>query len=109
MGLGDSGYAQFNYAAKRLNRRLGQLSACPILNVGLADDQHDLGQDFVIDPWIRNLCKKLLEMFPLPPDMEPISSSDLQPSKFTIDEQIDEIEQVYILSDGNFSQFFLEK
>ena len=25
LGLGDSGYAQFNYAAKRLNRRLAQL------------------------------------------------------------------------------------
>ena len=34
LGLGDSGYAQFNYAAKRLNRRLGQLGGSSILNVG---------------------------------------------------------------------------
>ena len=43
------------------------------------------GQDFVIDPWIRNLCKKLLEMYPLPPDLQPISSDVLQPSKFRIE------------------------
>ena len=43
LGLGDSGYAQFNYAAKRLNRRLSQLGGNPMISIGLADDQHDLG------------------------------------------------------------------
>ena len=61
------------------------LGATPILERGLADDQHDLGQDFVIDPWMRTLCKNLLELFPLPLDLEPISSKVLQPAKFKID------------------------
>ena len=34
LGLGDSGYAQFNYAAKRLNRRLSQLGGHSIVNIG---------------------------------------------------------------------------
>ena len=66
LGLGDSGYAQFNYAAKRLNRRLAQLGGTALFPAGLADDQHDLGQDFVIDPWLKTLWQKLLEMFPIP-------------------------------------------
>jgi len=85
LGLGDSGYAQFNFVAKRLDKRLNLLGASRVLEKGLADDQHDLGQDFVIDPWIRNLCKKLLEMYPLPPDLQPISSNVLQPSKYRIE------------------------
>ena len=38
-GLGDSGYPKFNYAAKRLHRRLAQLGATPLLPCGLGDDQ----------------------------------------------------------------------
>ena len=83
--LGDSGYAQFNYAAKRLNRRLSQLGGNPVVNVGLADDQHDLGQDFVIDPWVTGFWKKALEMFPLPPGVTPVSFDILPPPKYMID------------------------
>ena len=84
LGLGDSGYAQFNYAAKRLNRRLAQLGGTTLLPAGLADDQHDLGQDFVIDPWLSSVWQKLLEMFPLPIGLEPISSDVLPPSKYKV-------------------------
>lgn len=90
LGLGDSGYAQFNYAAKRLNRRLGQLGACSILNIGLADDQHDLGQDFVIEPWIRNLMNILLDLMPLPSELKPISKDFLAPAKFKIDHDLEQ-------------------
>lgn len=34
LGLGDSSYPKFNYAAKRLYKRLIQLSAKPILELG---------------------------------------------------------------------------
>ena len=84
LGLGDSGYAQFNYAAKRLNRRLAQLGGTALFPVGLADDQHDLGQDFVIDPWLTALWTKMLEMFPLPVGLEPISSDVLPPPKYKV-------------------------
>jgi sulfite reductase alpha subunit-like flavoprotein len=38
-GLGDSGYVQFNVVAKKLDRRLAQLGAQRLLEVGLGDDQ----------------------------------------------------------------------
>lgn len=76
LGLGDSGYAQFNFASKRLNRRLGQLGGSAMVPLGMADDQHDLGQDFVIDPWIKSMWAKVLAMFPLPPGLEPIENDD---------------------------------
>lgn len=34
LGLGDSGYAKFNFVAKRLSKRLQQLGAVPILATG---------------------------------------------------------------------------
>jgi len=43
-GLGDSNYTDtFNFAAKKLHRRLENLSASPLLDVALADDQDKLG------------------------------------------------------------------
>lgn len=38
-GLGDSGYADYNVVAKKLDRRLEQLGAQRLLNKGLGDDQ----------------------------------------------------------------------
>lgn len=42
-GLGDSSYPQFNFAGKKLYRRLIQLGANPIIRRGDGDDQHKLG------------------------------------------------------------------
>lgn len=42
-GLGDSSYAKFNYPAKKLFRRLGQLGAQAACPRGDGDDQHFLG------------------------------------------------------------------
>ncbi|XP_065352803.1 NADPH-dependent diflavin oxidoreductase 1 [Cloeon dipterum] len=66
LGLGDSSYAKFNFVAKRLQRRLMQLGATPLLAAGLADDQHQLGPDAVVGPWTTDLWSKLDEAFPLP-------------------------------------------
>jgi sulfite reductase alpha subunit-like flavoprotein len=38
-GLGDSGYINYNVVAKKLFRRLQQLGAQPVLDLGLGDDQ----------------------------------------------------------------------
>ena len=84
IGLGDSSYQKFNYSAKRLNNLLSYLGGNPILKIGLADDQHDLGPDFVIDTWLKDLWLKLLEDFPLPPDIQPLSSNILPPSKYKV-------------------------
>ncbi|XP_014252208.1 NADPH-dependent diflavin oxidoreductase 1 isoform X2 [Cimex lectularius] len=59
LGLGDSSFVYFNVVAKRLAKRLKGLSAKPLCPIGLADDQHDLGQDAVLVPWINNLWEVL--------------------------------------------------
>ncbi|KAK5644412.1 hypothetical protein RI129_005712 [Pyrocoelia pectoralis] len=72
LGLGDSSYVKFNFAAKRLNKRLAQLGGNMLLPLGLADDQHDLGFDAVVDPWIDSLYKQLLQLYPLPSGLDPL-------------------------------------
>lgn len=53
--MGDSSYIKFNFVAKRLARRLCDLGGTQLIEVGLADEQHDLGADAVVDPWIDKL------------------------------------------------------
>ena len=77
LGLGDSSYQKFNFAAKKLHRRLLQLGGQSFLDMGLADDQHDLGIDAVVDPWISKLCETLCSLYPLPLGMEPVSENVL--------------------------------
>ncbi|VDI75242.1 Hypothetical predicted protein [Mytilus galloprovincialis] len=83
LGLGDSAYQKFNFVAKKLYKRLQQLGADNLLPVALADDQHDLGPDAVIYPWLDSLWKKVLNIYPLPPGREIISSTIRPPSRFT--------------------------
>ncbi|XP_067662793.1 NADPH-dependent diflavin oxidoreductase 1-like [Haliotis asinina] len=79
LGLGDSSYQKFNVVAKKLFRRLLQLSGQSLVSVGLADDQHDLGPDAVIDPWLTSLWERVLDLWPLPPGTE-ITRADICPA-----------------------------
>lgn len=81
MGLGDSSYIKFNHVAKKLNRRLIQLGGTPLCDIGLADDQHDIGAFAVIDPWIDNLWNLLTEIHPLTNGLTPIDRNSLPPPK----------------------------
>ncbi|KAM9595107.1 NADPH-dependent diflavin oxidoreductase 1 isoform 4-T11 [Morphnus guianensis] len=73
LGLGDSSYPKFNFVAKKLHKRVLQLGGNPLLPVALGDDQHDLGPDAVVDPWLLALWDKILALYPLPPGLEIIS------------------------------------
>jgi len=84
LGLGDSGYAKFNHVAKKLSKRLVQLGGQQLVETGLADDQHDLGPDFVIDKWLDQFWEVALQLYPLPPGLEPISKNILPPPKYSI-------------------------
>lgn len=75
IGQGDSSYQKFNFAAKRLNRRLLQLGAKEIIPIGLCDEQHDLGISAVSVPWIQNLWDELLKIHPLPKDLNVLDES----------------------------------
>ena len=82
--LGDSSYSKFNFAAKKLPKRLLQLGADAIVNPGLADDQHDLGPDAVVNPWLEEFWERTLLLFPLPKGLIPLDMKLLLPSKYSI-------------------------
>ncbi|XP_071485493.1 NADPH-dependent diflavin oxidoreductase 1-like [Diadema antillarum] len=84
LGLGDSSYPKFNYVAKKLYRRLLQLGASSLVPLGLGDDQHDLGPDAVIDPWLQTLWTEVLLHHPLPPGQELIPASVCPPGRYTV-------------------------
>ena len=84
IGLGDSSYQKFNFVAKRLNNLLALLGGQPLLKIGLGDDQHDLGPDFVVDSWLKSWWAELLKLYPLPDGLEPISSLALSPPKYKV-------------------------
>ncbi|XP_036756661.2 NADPH-dependent diflavin oxidoreductase 1 isoform X1 [Manis pentadactyla] len=84
LGLGDSSYAKFNFVAKKLHRRLLQLGGSALLPVCLGDDQHELGPDAAIDPWLRDLWEKVLGLYPVPLDLGTIPPGVLLPSRFAL-------------------------
>ncbi|GMT17444.1 hypothetical protein PFISCL1PPCAC_8741 [Pristionchus fissidentatus] len=59
IGLGDSSYQKYNFAGKKLFRRLLQLGARDLLPVCLADDQHESGIDGALLPWKDQLWLQL--------------------------------------------------
>ncbi|EYC08163.1 hypothetical protein Y032_0067g27 [Ancylostoma ceylanicum] len=59
LGLGDSSYQKYNFAAKKVFRRLLQLGGNRLLDVGLADDQHEIGIDGAIIPWKKDFWENL--------------------------------------------------
>ncbi|XP_038063679.1 NADPH-dependent diflavin oxidoreductase 1-like isoform X2 [Patiria miniata] len=84
LGLGDSSYQKFNFIAKKLYRRILQLGGTSLVPVGLADDQHDLGPDAVVDPWLVSLWDRVLSLYPLPPGLELISADVCPPSRYDV-------------------------
>ncbi|XP_053229587.1 NADPH-dependent diflavin oxidoreductase 1 isoform X3 [Podarcis raffonei] len=83
VGLGDSAYPKFNFVAKKLHKRLVQLGGCPLLPPALGDDQHDLGPDAAVDPWLADLWEKILALYPLPAGLDILSPDVVLPSRFT--------------------------
>ncbi|CCU83307.1 NADPH-dependent diflavin oxidoreductase 1 [Caenorhabditis elegans] len=62
LGLGDSSYQKYNFAGKKLYRRLVQLGAKMMCGVHLADDQHEIGIDGAFIPWKTECWKKIKEI-----------------------------------------------
>ncbi|KAF5288633.1 hypothetical protein FQA39_LY15328 [Lamprigera yunnana] len=85
LGLGDSSYTKFNFAAKRLNRRLTILGAKMLIPLGLGDDQHDMGYDAVVDPWIESLYGKLCLLHPLPDGLAPLDRNNIFKPRWHVD------------------------
>ncbi|KFD51672.1 hypothetical protein M514_07368, partial [Trichuris suis] len=64
LGLGDSSYQRFNFAARKLHSRLFHLNANQIMELGLADDQHDRGYYQIVEPWVSQFWGKMAKMYP---------------------------------------------
>ena len=54
-----TGYIDYNVVAKKLDRRLAGLGAQQILPRGLGDDQHTLGYEAALEPWLSRLWTQL--------------------------------------------------
>lgn len=100
LGLGDSSYQKFNFVAKKLHKRLLQLGAKAILDPALGDDQHDMGLDAAINPWLENFWQKTLQSFPLPVGVQPLPPDFLPPAKFSVC-QVASINSVVIQSSSH--------
>ncbi|KAH8430482.1 NAPDH-dependent diflavin reductase [Aspergillus melleus] len=86
-GLGDSSYPKFNWAARKLNKRLQQLGANEVYPCGEADQQHPEGLEGTFLPWMTDLRKHLLETYPLPPGLDPIPDDAQLPPKWVLQPQ----------------------
>uniref|UniRef100_A0A8C5WM58 NADPH-dependent diflavin oxidoreductase 1 n=1 Tax=Leptobrachium leishanense TaxID=445787 RepID=A0A8C5WM58_9ANUR len=84
VGLGDSSYPKFNFIAKKLHKRLAQLGANPVLPAALGNDQHELGPDAVLDPWLQDFWRKVLSLFPLPGGLSVLGDDVMLPAKFSL-------------------------
>eukprot|EP00439_Symbiodinium_sp_Y106_P072537 s3007_g13.t1 len=90
-GLGDRRYREFNYAARKLHARLGNLGAKSFYRLGLGDDQHDFGLEQELDPWAEGLWTTLAEL--QPPVM---SSEDAGDERY----EVEELGQAFQNGDG---------
>ncbi|KAJ5304059.1 uncharacterized protein N7443_003719 [Penicillium atrosanguineum] len=83
-GLGDSSYPKFNWAARKLYKRLLQLGANDIYPMGEADQQHPEGLEGTFIPWMTDFRKHLLDIHPLLPGQHPIPDDVQLPPKWIL-------------------------
>lgn len=84
VGLGDSSYQKFNFVAKKLYRRLLQLGAHALLEPVYGDDQHSLGPDAAVQPWLERLWAAAAAAFPGLPASELIPAEQLLPPRYVV-------------------------
>jgi sulfite reductase alpha subunit-like flavoprotein len=83
-GQGDSSYQKFNFPAKKLHKRLVQLGATPLVPRGDGDDQHYLGVDGALDPWLVQLWVEILKKYPIDKSLEIIPDTVLPDNIYSI-------------------------
>ncbi|KFX90261.1 hypothetical protein V490_06548, partial [Pseudogymnoascus sp. VKM F-3557] len=83
-GFGDRSYAKFNWAARKVHRRLQQLGANEFYGRGEGDEQHEEGTDGAFVPWSLGFKKHLAETYPLPEGVEPIPDEEFLPPKYIL-------------------------
>ncbi|GKT48608.1 NADPH-dependent diflavin oxidoreductase 1 [Colletotrichum spaethianum] len=81
-GLGDSMYIKFNWAARKLHKRLEQLGAVEFYPRGKPTSRTRMDERYM--PWAADLRKKLLDLYPLPEGLAPIPDDALLPPRYTV-------------------------
>lgn len=84
VGLGDSSYPKFNWAARKLGKRLKQLGATQVIPSCEADEQGEDGTEGAFLAWLPLFRTALLEGFPIPHGLEPIPDEQPLPSKWIL-------------------------
>ncbi|KAF5353416.1 hypothetical protein D9756_007882 [Leucocoprinus leucothites] len=77
-GLGDTSYEKFCWPAKLLSKRLKSLGATEICERGEGDEQHPMGIDGALEPWIDTLSDAILGLYPLA-ESTPVASTSKTP------------------------------
>ncbi|KAG6029281.1 hypothetical protein E4U41_000438 [Claviceps citrina] len=75
---------RFNWAARKLIRRLDQLGAGPFLEPCEADEQFPEGIDGSFIRWADGLRKHLIEHYPDPQGRDPIPETEMLSPKFSL-------------------------
>lgn len=84
LGLGDSTYQKYNFAGKKLYRRLSQLGCSFLMNLALADDQHELGIEGTYEPFRNELFQQIWEMRLYPGMILNPDDSKCLPSRYEV-------------------------
>ncbi len=100
VGLGDTSYPKFNWAARKLGKRLKQLGALEVIDSCEADEQGEESTDGAFLAWLPLFKAALLRNFPLPEGLQPISDDESLPNKWIL-EQAHAVTNGHI--DGSFS------
>ncbi|TFK37556.1 hypothetical protein BDQ12DRAFT_652582 [Crucibulum laeve] len=87
-GLGDTAYEKFCWPAKKLSRRMSSLGAIEICERGEGDEQHPLGIDGALQPWVSKLLDILLQLSPLPPGVDIIPVNDVPQPRVMLKESL---------------------
>lgn len=61
-----------------------QLGGVELIPIGLADDQHTLGVDGAVDPWMKTLWAGMLARHPLEPGQIVVPPTSLAPPKYKV-------------------------
>ena len=84
-GLGDSSYVRYCWSSRKLNKRLRGLGAQELLEAGEADDQHILGIEGTLRPWLNTFWTHLNDLFPPPSNGKAfLSDTELLPPSISV-------------------------
>ncbi|KAK9469199.1 hypothetical protein V1512DRAFT_255723 [Lipomyces arxii] len=83
-GLGDASYAKFNWAAKKVHKRMLQLGAVEICMRGEGDESASGGIEHAYSEWELTLCSSLLNLYPIPEGVDAIPDTVLLPPEFSV-------------------------